>query len=78
MARADAFDEELDVYLARFDNEALATAAQADVDFSAGIDRGPLQSIPPDPGDGLDRSVMVARALDLSRTQARPAAIRRQ
>jgi aspartyl-tRNA(Asn)/glutamyl-tRNA(Gln) amidotransferase subunit A len=46
LARADALDAELGVYLARFDDQALASAAKADTDFAAGIDRGPLQGIP--------------------------------
>jgi aspartyl-tRNA(Asn)/glutamyl-tRNA(Gln) amidotransferase subunit A len=46
LARADVLDGDLGVYLARFDQPALATAAQADADFAAGIDRGPLQGIP--------------------------------
>ena len=33
-------------YVARFDETALAAAAQADADFTAGVDRGPLQGIP--------------------------------
>ena len=33
-------------YVARFDETALAAAAQADADFAAGVDRGPLQGIP--------------------------------
>jgi aspartyl-tRNA(Asn)/glutamyl-tRNA(Gln) amidotransferase subunit A len=46
IARADAFDDRLGVYLARFDEYARASAEQADVDFAAGIDRGPLQGVP--------------------------------
>jgi aspartyl-tRNA(Asn)/glutamyl-tRNA(Gln) amidotransferase subunit A len=45
-ARADAHDEELGAYLLRFDEHAPTGAAQADADFAAGIDRGPLQGIP--------------------------------
>jgi aspartyl-tRNA(Asn)/glutamyl-tRNA(Gln) amidotransferase subunit A len=45
-ARADALDAQLGVYLHRFDEEAPGWAAQADADFAAGIDRGPLQGIP--------------------------------
>jgi aspartyl-tRNA(Asn)/glutamyl-tRNA(Gln) amidotransferase subunit A len=43
---ADRLDPVLGTYLARFDETALAAAAQADADFAAGIDRGPLQGIP--------------------------------
>ncbi len=46
IARADALDDQLGVYLVRFDDDARARAAQADADFAAGIDRGPLQGIP--------------------------------
>jgi aspartyl-tRNA(Asn)/glutamyl-tRNA(Gln) amidotransferase subunit A len=46
LARADALDGELGVYLARFDERALASAARADADLAAGVDRGPLQGIP--------------------------------
>jgi hypothetical protein len=45
-ARADALDATLGTYVARFDDTALAAAAQADADFAAGVDRGPLQGIP--------------------------------
>jgi aspartyl-tRNA(Asn)/glutamyl-tRNA(Gln) amidotransferase subunit A len=45
-AKADALDGELGVYLHRFDDEAVAWAQQADADFAAGIDKGPLQGIP--------------------------------
>jgi aspartyl-tRNA(Asn)/glutamyl-tRNA(Gln) amidotransferase subunit A len=45
-AQADALDERLGVYLARFDEHALERARSADADFAAGIDRGPLQGIP--------------------------------
>lgn len=45
-AKADALDGELGVYLHRFDDEAPGWAAQADADFAAGIDKGPLQGIP--------------------------------
>jgi aspartyl-tRNA(Asn)/glutamyl-tRNA(Gln) amidotransferase subunit A len=45
-ARADAHDATLGTYVARFDDTALAAAAQADADFAAGVDRGPLQGIP--------------------------------
>ena len=46
LARADAHDTTLGTYVARFDDAALAAAAQADADFAAGVDRGPLQGIP--------------------------------
>ncbi|TAJ18681.1 MAG: amidase [Dehalococcoidia bacterium] len=46
IARADALDGDLGVYITRMDNEALNAAAAADRDFTAGIDRGPLQGIP--------------------------------
>ena len=44
--RADRLDSTLGVYLERMDASALQEAAQADADFAAGIDRGPLQGIP--------------------------------
>ncbi len=44
--RADALDERLGVYLHRFDEQAVRWAEQADAEFAAGIDRGPLQGIP--------------------------------
>jgi aspartyl-tRNA(Asn)/glutamyl-tRNA(Gln) amidotransferase subunit A len=46
LGRADALDERLGVYLARFDEYALERAAVADAELAAGIDRGPLQGIP--------------------------------
>lgn len=46
LARADALDAQLGVYLARFDEYALERAAAADADLAAGIDRSPLQGIP--------------------------------
>jgi aspartyl-tRNA(Asn)/glutamyl-tRNA(Gln) amidotransferase subunit A len=46
LARADAHDSTLGTYIARFDDTALTAAAQADADFAAGVDRGPLQGIP--------------------------------
>ncbi len=46
LARCDALDARLGTFIARFDETALAAAAQADADFAAGIDRGPLQGIP--------------------------------
>lgn len=46
LARADQLDDLLGTYVARFDDDALAAAERADVDFAAGVDRGPLQGIP--------------------------------
>lgn len=46
LAAADRFDGRLGTYLARLDEQALATADAADRDFAAGVDRGPLQGIP--------------------------------
>jgi aspartyl-tRNA(Asn)/glutamyl-tRNA(Gln) amidotransferase subunit A len=46
LARADDLDARLGVYLRRMNETALAEAAQADADFAAGVDRGPLQGIP--------------------------------
>jgi aspartyl-tRNA(Asn)/glutamyl-tRNA(Gln) amidotransferase subunit A len=46
LARADSLDTTLGTYVARFDETALAAAEQADADFAAGVDRGPLQGIP--------------------------------
>ncbi|HEY3673009.1 MAG TPA: amidase [Acidimicrobiia bacterium] len=46
LARADAFDEQVGTYLARFDESALAAAATADAELAAGVDRGPMQGIP--------------------------------
>jgi len=43
---ADALDERLGVYLARYDDTALEAAATADRERAAGIDRGPLHGIP--------------------------------
>jgi aspartyl-tRNA(Asn)/glutamyl-tRNA(Gln) amidotransferase subunit A len=45
-ARADALDARLGTYVGRFDDTAMEGAAQADADFAAGVDRGPLQGIP--------------------------------
>jgi aspartyl-tRNA(Asn)/glutamyl-tRNA(Gln) amidotransferase subunit A len=45
-ARADRLDATLGVYLKRMDESALQEATQADADFAAGVDRGPLQGIP--------------------------------
>lgn len=46
LAHTNALDATLGTYVARFDETALLAAAQADADFDAGIDRGPLQGIP--------------------------------
>lgn len=46
IARADALDARLGAYITRTDSAALAAARQADADFAAGIDHGPLQGIP--------------------------------
>jgi aspartyl-tRNA(Asn)/glutamyl-tRNA(Gln) amidotransferase subunit A len=46
LSRADECDARLGSFLSRYDETALAAAAQADADFAAGIDRGPLQGIP--------------------------------
>ena len=46
IARADALDARLGAYITRTDDAALAAATQADADFEAGVDRGPLQGIP--------------------------------
>ena len=46
LAKADALDEKLGVYLARFDKYALERAAVADEELAAGVDRGPMQGIP--------------------------------
>lgn len=46
LQRADAVDGRLGVYITRMTDSALAAAAQADADFAAGIDKGPLQGIP--------------------------------
>lgn len=39
LVRADRLDGRLGTYLARFDEEALASTARADADFDRGIDR---------------------------------------
>jgi aspartyl-tRNA(Asn)/glutamyl-tRNA(Gln) amidotransferase subunit A len=44
--RADKLDPQLGTYIHRSDDPARAAARQADADFAAGIDRGPLQGIP--------------------------------
>jgi aspartyl-tRNA(Asn)/glutamyl-tRNA(Gln) amidotransferase subunit A len=46
LARADALDADLGVYLARFDEYALQRAAQADAELASGVDHGPLHGIP--------------------------------
>lgn len=46
IVRADALDEQLGVYITRFDEHALEAAARADAELAAGIDRGPLHGIP--------------------------------
>jgi aspartyl-tRNA(Asn)/glutamyl-tRNA(Gln) amidotransferase subunit A len=46
LAKADALDDQLGVYLARFDEYALERAAVADKELAAGVDRGPMQGIP--------------------------------
>jgi aspartyl-tRNA(Asn)/glutamyl-tRNA(Gln) amidotransferase subunit A len=46
IARADALDGRLGVYVTRFDEYALATAERADRELAEGIDRGPLHGIP--------------------------------
>ncbi|MDH3681112.1 MAG: amidase, partial [Acidimicrobiia bacterium] len=43
---ADDLDETLGTWLARFDEAALAAAAEADAELAAGRDRGPLHGIP--------------------------------
>jgi aspartyl-tRNA(Asn)/glutamyl-tRNA(Gln) amidotransferase subunit A len=45
-ARADALDPQLGTYVTRLDDQALASAAAADADFAAGLDRGLFQGIP--------------------------------
>lgn len=46
IAQADRLDVEVGSYVERFDDAAREAAAQADRDYAAGIDRGPLQGIP--------------------------------
>jgi aspartyl-tRNA(Asn)/glutamyl-tRNA(Gln) amidotransferase subunit A len=46
LARADALDELLGVYLHRLDDYALSRARQADGELAAGRDRGPLHGLP--------------------------------
>jgi aspartyl-tRNA(Asn)/glutamyl-tRNA(Gln) amidotransferase subunit A len=45
-ARADEVDAQTGTYLVRFDEQALATAAQADRELADGLDRGPFHGIP--------------------------------
>ncbi|MCW2540244.1 MAG: amidase [Frankiales bacterium] len=45
-AAADAWEPDLGVFLARFDETALAAADAEDADLAAGIDKGPLHGIP--------------------------------
>jgi aspartyl-tRNA(Asn)/glutamyl-tRNA(Gln) amidotransferase subunit A len=44
--RAAKLDDSLGVYLARFDDYAMAAAVKADAELAAGTDRGPLHGIP--------------------------------
>jgi aspartyl-tRNA(Asn)/glutamyl-tRNA(Gln) amidotransferase subunit A len=46
IARADALDEQLGVYVTRFDDYALEVAARADAELADGVDHGPLHGIP--------------------------------
>ncbi|MET9018384.1 amidase [Actinopolymorpha sp. NPDC004070] len=46
IARADEVDGQLGIYLTRFDDLARESAARADADLAAGVDRGPLQGVP--------------------------------
>jgi aspartyl-tRNA(Asn)/glutamyl-tRNA(Gln) amidotransferase subunit A len=46
LARADAVDAAVGIYLARFDDDARKAAAEADAELAAGTDRGPLHGIP--------------------------------
>ncbi|SRX94377.1 amidase [Pseudonocardia dioxanivorans] [Mycobacterium shimoidei] len=46
IARAEKLDSMIGVYLARFDDYAMAAAATADAELAAGVDRGPLHGIP--------------------------------
>jgi aspartyl-tRNA(Asn)/glutamyl-tRNA(Gln) amidotransferase subunit A len=46
LARAHAANEKLGAFVQIADETALAAARQADADFAAGIDKGPLQGIP--------------------------------
>lgn len=46
LARAEAHDERLGVYLTRFDESALSAAKRADEELASGTDRGHLHGIP--------------------------------
>jgi aspartyl-tRNA(Asn)/glutamyl-tRNA(Gln) amidotransferase subunit A len=46
LAAADRHDPTLGVYLARFDDHALAAADRADAELASGADRGPLHGVP--------------------------------
>jgi aspartyl-tRNA(Asn)/glutamyl-tRNA(Gln) amidotransferase subunit A len=46
LARSHAAQETLAAFITIMDDAALAAARQADADFAAGIDRGPLQGVP--------------------------------
>src|SRR5215212_841718 len=46
LARAHAIQDTLAAFIEILDEPALAGARQADADFAAGVDRGPLQGIP--------------------------------
>jgi aspartyl-tRNA(Asn)/glutamyl-tRNA(Gln) amidotransferase subunit A len=46
ITRADRHDEELGVYLVRFDDYARQRAVDADAELASGVDRGPLHGIP--------------------------------
>jgi aspartyl-tRNA(Asn)/glutamyl-tRNA(Gln) amidotransferase subunit A len=46
LERADRVDPKLGTYIVRFDETALAAAAEADAELAGGVDRGPLHGIP--------------------------------
>jgi aspartyl-tRNA(Asn)/glutamyl-tRNA(Gln) amidotransferase subunit A len=46
IATADALDEELGIYIDRYDQQALETAGRADAVYAAGSQAGPLEGIP--------------------------------
>jgi aspartyl-tRNA(Asn)/glutamyl-tRNA(Gln) amidotransferase subunit A len=46
IARADALDGSVGVYICRFDEQALRSAQRADAELAGGHDRGPLHGIP--------------------------------
>jgi aspartyl-tRNA(Asn)/glutamyl-tRNA(Gln) amidotransferase subunit A len=46
IVRADELDPQIGAYLARFDETALETAEEADMELAAGVDRGPFHGIP--------------------------------